>query len=147
MAYGRRQAVLNGLMLTGDTGKTDMLDKLYYIFHCSIKRGFAHAERASFMLSFSAVAYLGALCFLVIHFANIRLANPLLSCAIFGLFGIGIIYLTSLYFVQSGRYRKIIAIHGSPAALSKRRILAYRLISFGIFFGSFVAFAVSGKNI
>jgi len=31
----------------------NFLDKLYYVFYSPIKRGFAHSERASFLMSFS----------------------------------------------------------------------------------------------
>lgn len=122
-----------------------MFDKLYYIFHCSMKNGFAHAERASFLLSFSVWIYIGALCFLVMIIANSIPDNPLIGCGVFVASGVGFIYFTSWYFVGSGRYRRIIEKYGNPRSLNRKTRLFYRFISIGLFFlGSFAAFAILG---
>ena len=122
-----------------------MLDKLYYIFHSSVRNGFGHAERASFLLSISIVAYFGALCFLYIVLAKTSPPGPFIGPAIFLILGIGTIYGTSRYFVRTGRYRRIIAKYGNPRALDKRTRFLYRVISIGIFFtGSFAAFVATG---
>lgn len=122
-----------------------MLDKLYYIFHCSVKSGFAQAERASFMLSFSISIYVGALCFLIMIITKSAPSHPFLACAVFMAFGVALVYLSSWYFLSNGRYRRIIERYGSPRALNAQTRFFYRVISVGLFFiGSFVAFITTG---
>jgi hypothetical protein len=122
-----------------------MLDKLYFIFHCSVKSGFAHAERASFMLSTSIFVYLSSFyfCFLVLIKANVP--NPWIMSIALGCLALAIIYASSKYFVRTGRYRWIIDKHGSPRSISKTTRFWYRFIAvFLFFFGSFTTFIVAG---
>jgi hypothetical protein len=121
-----------------------MLDRLYYIFHSSVKSGFGHAERASFLLSFSGTAYIGAFCFLLIVIARLPPPDSLLGPGIFLVFGITLIYGASKYFVGTGRYRRIIDKYGSPRALSKKKRFLYRLIAFGLFTSSLALFIFAG---
>lgn len=122
-----------------------MFDKLYYIFHASIKSGFGHAERASFLLSASIALYCYSCYFFLVVLTESRLYNTPVFYALFACFGIGIIYGFSKYFVARGRYRRIIEKYGSPRSVSKGTRVLFRIISIGLFFlGSLVTFIVSG---
>lgn len=121
-----------------------MLDKLYYIFHCSVKGGLAHAERASFLLSSALTFYGYSLYFLLVVFTKSKVYNTPLFYIVFAAFGLATIFGTSRYFVKAGRYRRIIDKYGSPRSISKRKRFLYRCISFGLFLGAFAAFTVTG---
>jgi len=121
-----------------------MFDKLYYIFHSSVKSGFGHAERASFLLSASVLFYSYSLYFVLVVLTKSRVFNTTAFYILFGAFGVGIIYGASKYFVGTGRYRRIIDKYESPRLLIKGKRFLYRFISFGLFLGAFVAFIASG---
>jgi hypothetical protein len=122
-----------------------MLDKLYYIFHSSVKSGLGHAERASFLLSASITFFGYSLYFVLVILTESRLYNTLLFYTLFAAFGAGTIYGISRYFVGTGRYRRIIEKYGSPRSLNKQTRFIYRVISIGLFFiGSLAAFIISG---
>ena len=122
-----------------------MLDKLYHIFHCSVKSGFGHAERASFMLSSSIFLYGFSLYLLLLRLSKASTPNPWILSIVFVTVGVCAVYATSRYFVRTGRYRRIIDKYGSPRLISRKTRFVYRFIAiFLFFFGSFAAFIFAG---
>lgn len=122
-----------------------MFDKLFYIFHCSVKNGFAQAERASFMLSTSIFLYASSLYFFFLVLAEANSPHPWIMPGVLLCLGIVNGLLTSKYFVGTGRYRRIIDRYGSPREINKRTRFFFRFISIGLFFlGSFAAFIAAG---
>jgi hypothetical protein len=132
------------MRIGGIGNQINMLDKLYYIFHSSVKSGFGQAERASFLLSASITLYGYSLYFGFVILVKSTLHNTASFYFLFGSLGISIIYGVSRYFVGTGRYRRIIEKYGSPRSLSKATRFTYRVLSIGVFFlGSLTAFIIS----
>lgn len=121
-----------------------MVDKLYYVFYMGIKRGFGHAERASFLMSSSLFFYVLSICMLIVALFKLQLPNLYFVGGIIIVFGIAIIYLTSYHFVKTGRYRKIIHKYGRISTLDKKKRIKYLILILVIFLGAIVTFVASG---
>lgn len=123
-----------------------MIDRIFFIFYCSVRmKGFAHAERASLFLAIPAFLMLNSVYFLLTVYFKVIILNKLLYVGIIGSLGFVIPYLFSKFFVDSGRYRRIIAKYGSPRIVPKRTRVAYIIISWSIYLASFACFVISGR--
>jgi hypothetical protein len=121
------------------------LDRLYYIFHCSIRSGFGHAERACLLLSASLMFYGYSIYFAIVILTNSDIHPSILFYSLVVLFGVGVMVGPSRYFVKTGRYRRIIDKLGSPRDISRSKRFYYRIISIVLFFlGSLATFIFSG---
>lgn len=123
-----------------------MIDKIYFIFYCSVRmKGFAHAERASFFLAIPTFLIFNSIYFLITVFFNIKVLDKFIYVALIASFAFIIPYFLSKYFVGSGRYRRIIAKYGSPREVPPKTRIKYIIFSWSIYFGAFVLFIVSGR--
>ncbi len=120
------------------------MDKLYYIFYSPLKKGLAHAERASFLLSIFFSLAFGCLYFLSAILLDLRFSNGYVFAAIMAIVFALIFMFNSRFFVKTGRYRRIVDKYGMISKLSKRRKLFNLILILFLILGSFILFAWSG---
>ena len=123
----------------------NFLDFLYFAFYCLVikKENETGEERASFLLSGSTSTLIVASYFLASIVKGDNLVDPIIlffaGTLVYVLNG----WLTSRYFVRSGRFQVIIERFSRKTNIEKK---VYAIIGLIFFIGSFVLFGLAGYN-
>jgi len=134
-------------LLENKTKSKRLIDRLYYTFYTSVRRGIAHAERASFLLSMCCSLFVISIIANISIFFGFELnknksENSLIyALAVLVVVIVFFIYFNSYYFVRNGRYRKILNKYG---VVSKKNRLVNLFIVIVLFFGSLSILILTG---
>jgi hypothetical protein len=115
------------------------MDHVFFLFYSGINKGFARAERASFLVSLFVVLLIGGMYMIVPVLLKMPITKPMLFVVIYVLIAFGVFIFNSHFYVKSGRYRVIKDRFGQPRSKSLSLLFTLLLIA-----ASFIWFAVLG---
>lgn len=114
------------------------MERFFHMFYIGLKRGFGHAERASFLFAtFQGYLLVSFYLWFSSFFLRSLLTSSPLIFAIIPAFLFGaLIIINSRYFVKTGRYRRILDEYGSESKFTKRKKALYLSITILLYLSS-----------